>query len=68
MEHVLLKIYDIRGRLVKTLTNKIYSKGFHSIYWNGKNKYGNNVSSGIYFYRMTTNEGYAKSFKMILMK
>ena len=65
---VKISIYDIRGRLVKTLTNKIYSKGFHSIYWNGKNKYGNNVSSGIYFYRMTTNEGYAKSFKMILMK
>ena len=43
-----LKIYDIRGRLVKQLFNQVLPAGRHSIEWNGRNDQGLHVASGIY--------------------
>lgn len=66
--HVVLNIYDITGRVVNTLTNKEYTFGQHYIRWNGKNRAGNVVSSGVYFYTINVN-GYGQiTKKMILLK
>ena len=43
-EFVILKIYDLNGRLIETLLKKQFSTGNHNIVWNA-----NNYSSGIYF-------------------
>ena len=43
-----LKIYDIQGRLVKTLKNKFLETGNFKVMWNGTNDYNTPVSSGIY--------------------
>ncbi|MBD3289726.1 T9SS type A sorting domain-containing protein, partial [candidate division KSB1 bacterium] len=43
-----LKIYDIRGRLVKQLLNQVLPAGRHAIEWNGRNEQGQQVASGIY--------------------
>lgn len=54
--HVTLKIYDISGRLIKTLVNREQDVGYHKAYWNGKDELGQNVANGIYFYHLEVNE------------
>ncbi len=46
-----LKIYDIRGRLVKDLAAKEFPAGLNQVIWDGKNDADENVTSGIYFYK-----------------
>lgn len=64
---VSINIIDIIGRKVKTLIDKEQSSGEHSTFWNGKDNFGNNVASGIYFYNMKFN-GYSATLKMILTR
>ena len=64
---VTLEIYNVKGELTKKLINGPLSAGSHSAEWNGKDNSGNDVASGIYFYRLTSNNE-AKSKKMLLLK
>lgn len=64
---VILQIYDVLGREVKTLINKEMNNGQYSVVWNGDNNFGEKVSSGIYLYRMQAGK-YIKSMKMLLLK
>ncbi|MBW6516293.1 MAG: T9SS type A sorting domain-containing protein [Candidatus Cloacimonetes bacterium] len=64
---VSINIYNIKGQKVKTLINDMLHVGEHRIVWNGENDNGQIVSSGIYFYNMTT-QNYSETKKMILMK
>ena len=64
---VLLLVYDIQGRLVKTLVNTNQSAGYKSIRWNGMNDLGQSVSAGMYFYHLQA-IGYSKVRKMVLLK
>ncbi len=48
-----IKIYNIRGQVVKSLINEQRPVGSHRIVWNGDNNKGYKVASGIYFVRMT---------------
>lgn len=66
-ENVSLKIYSINGELVKILVDGNFSAGKFEKVWNGKDEFGNDVSSGIYFYRLTAGK-FDRSAKMILMK
>lgn len=45
-------IFDISGHVVRNLANGELSAGSHSIFWDGRNGQGDEVSSGIYFYQM----------------
>lgn len=54
--HINLTITDSRGKLVKTLVDKIQQKGVHEINWNGTNGYGQAVPSGVYYCRLQTDE------------
>lgn len=47
-----LKIYNIKGQLIKILINEYKIIGDYSILWNGTNKDGKEVRSGIYLYRL----------------
>lgn len=62
-----LNIYNTKGQLVRKLANTDYPAGEHHLVWDGKDKSGKSVASGIYFYRLETGS-YSKSRKMILMK
>jgi len=67
-EHVDLKIYNLRGQLVRTLIKSAsYPKGEASIVWNGCDDQGRNVTSGLYFYRLNS-PFVTKTGKMTLMK
>lgn len=65
--NVLIEIYNIKGQKVKTLINGFREAGYHSVIWNGKDNSGKPVASGLYFYRMRT-DNYSKIRKMILLK
>ncbi|MCK4352083.1 T9SS type A sorting domain-containing protein [candidate division WOR-3 bacterium] len=50
--NVSLKIYDITGRLVKTVIDKRKSPGSYEVGWDGKTDWGRNLPAGVYFYRL----------------
>jgi hypothetical protein len=50
--HVTIRVYDVRGRLIKTLVNKSVVQGTHFAFWNAQDEWGTTVPSGIYFIRM----------------
>ncbi len=60
-------IYDISGRLIKTLVEEPQQPGHYTVTWNGKDAVGRTVSSGIYFARLVT-EGYEATRRMVFMK
>lgn len=64
---VILKLYDLIGKEVMTLVNEKQTEGSYQVVWNGRNKYGKEVSSGIYFYRMKT-DAFSQTRKMILIR
>jgi hypothetical protein len=65
--HVNLDIYNVKGQHLRSLRNDILDSGIHTIVWNGRDSHGDNVTSGIYFYRLQAGT-YTKTRKMILMK
>ena len=64
---VIIKIYNIKGELVRELINDNKEKGSYQIHWDGKDKSGHNVVNGVYLYQLSNNnEKIVK--KMILLK
>jgi hypothetical protein len=64
---VTLKIYDLLGKEVITLLNEEKQKGTYAVSWDGKDKNGMNVSSGIYLYQLSVG-AHSWSRKMLLIK
>jgi hypothetical protein len=62
-----LKVYNILGQKVRTLVDEPKTPGNYEVVWDGKDDQGKEVSSGIYFYRLDT-ENYQKIRKMTLVK
>ncbi|MBW6513477.1 MAG: T9SS type A sorting domain-containing protein [Candidatus Syntrophosphaera sp.] len=62
-----LSIYNVKGQLVKTLVDGDLGFGRHSYLWNGTDNGGNSVSSGLYFYRLSSG-GHTESRRMMLLK
>ncbi len=62
-----ITIFNALGQRVKELVNSSKEKGEYTISWNGKDEYGNDVSSGIYFYKLTCSE-FQSVKKMILLR
>ena len=67
-ESVVLKIYTLDGREVKTLIDgEVYEAGKHTVYWDGTDNYSNRVASGVYLYRFKAGN-FEAAKKMILIK
>lgn len=64
---VTIKIYDITGREVYNLVNMEIAAGTYKVNWLGINNFGDDVSSGVYFYRITAGD-YVQAKKMILVR
>ncbi|MCH8942638.1 MAG: T9SS type A sorting domain-containing protein [Bacteroidetes bacterium] len=64
---VVIKVYDIIGREVKTLVNTEKSPGIYNVQWNGDNNFGSKVATGIYIYRVIAGN-FTQVKKMILLK
>ena len=65
--HVTLKIYNQIGQEVITLTDSNKNEGYYHDKWNGRNRDGKMVSSGIYFYRLKAGD-FVQTRKMILLR
>jgi hypothetical protein len=64
---VVLKIYNIKGELVRTLVAEKMSAGKKEVFWDGKGEKGETLSSGVYFCKIQTQD-FSESRKMILLK
>jgi hypothetical protein len=65
--HTTLKIYNIKGQLVRTLMDEEKEPGNYNIIWNGKDNSNRKVSSGIYFYQLKAKD-YTEIKKMVLLR
>ena len=65
--YVELSIYDVGGRLVRTLANESRAAGAYELTWDGRDERGQAVASGVYFYRLVAAE-FTQTRKMVLLK
>lgn len=62
-----IEIYNINGEIVKYLDNKYFSKGIHTLQWNGVDNYNRQVNTGVYLVRAISSHQ-AISKKIMLLK
>ena len=62
-----LSIYNLRGQLVRTLFDGAKGAGFYQETWDGRDRLGQIVPSGIYLYQLQTQD-FRQAFKMTLLK
>ncbi|NIT59935.1 MAG: T9SS type A sorting domain-containing protein, partial [Aliifodinibius sp.] len=70
---VRLDVYNILGQKVKTIVNARQKAGFYTVQWNSTDDSGNQVSSGLYIYRLnvaakTKDEKFVSVKKMLLVR
>ncbi len=65
--NISLKIFNVKGELVRILINKEMNVGSYKIQWDGKNENGQSLSSGVYFYKLATNN-FNTTRKLLLLK
>jgi hypothetical protein len=72
LAEVSLKVYDVSGRLVRTLVNETrhLEPGFYSILWNGEDEHGRPLSAGVYFYQLKVASTKPQAFtrKLVLVR
>ncbi|MDZ4122235.1 MAG: T9SS type A sorting domain-containing protein, partial [Candidatus Cloacimonadaceae bacterium] len=62
-----ITIYNMKGQVVRNLVNSNHAAGSHTAVWNGLDESGKAVSSGLYFYRLSSNNQVITK-KMLLAK
>ncbi|TET83526.1 T9SS type A sorting domain-containing protein, partial [candidate division TA06 bacterium] len=64
---VCLNIYDLTGRVIRTLVDERQDPGEYTVQWRGKDRDGRQVAGGVYFYRLTAGD-LVSTKKMVLMR
>ena len=64
---VVLKIYNIKGQVIKTLIDKFQPAGDKTVVWDGLDMHGQKTASGIYLYQLQAG-AYIDVKKMILIE
>jgi flagellar hook assembly protein FlgD len=62
-----VRVYDLRGRLIRVLAEGHFDVGRHEVTWHGKDNAGRRVASGVYFVRMQAG-GVDQIKRMVLVK
>lgn len=65
--HVSLQIFDVTGRLVKTLVDGKLTAGAHEVSWDGSDNAGHSAPNGMYFYRMSA-DNFVSAKKIVMMR
>jgi hypothetical protein len=65
--HVRIDIFNMLGQRVRTVTDRDYLVGRHSVEWDGTDESGESVATGVYFYRMTSGD-VTSTKKMMMLK
>jgi hypothetical protein len=67
-ENTQIKIYNLKGQLVRSFScNHPFMQSSNSFVWDGKDENGNQLSNGIYFYQLKT-ENYTEIKKMVIIR
>lgn len=66
-QNVEVKVFDLRGRLVRRLINEVIDPGTARVFWDGRNDQGGAVASGLYFAQIQTEHKTIRN-KMMLIK
>jgi len=64
---VTLSVYDVSGRLVRTLANENFARGAHQVTWDGTTESGRSAASGVYIVRLAA-EGRSLVRRMVLAR
>ena len=64
---VMMQLFDIDGRLVKTLVDEEMAPGQYKVVWNGENRSGSSVASGVYFVKLRA-ASFESTKKMLLVR
>lgn len=65
--HTVLQIFNILGQSVKTLVDEPQAAGRYQVVWDGKDESGDEVASGIYFYKLKIGE-HSQTKRMVLIR
>jgi len=63
-----IRVFDIMGRNVRTLVDRVETAGLHVVRWNGKTDGGVRAGSGVYFYRITYPSGESSAKKLMILR
>lgn len=66
-DNVNLSVFDVSGRLVRTLVSGAFPAGRHSVHWDGRDASGAAVASGVYFYRLEA-PGFQAQGKSVVLR
>ena len=71
--NVSLTIYDTSGALVRSIdighqTAAVYETRAKAIYWDGRNRFGEQVASGLYFYHLSAGDDFSATRRMVILK
>ena len=63
-----IRVFDIMGRSVRTLVDRVEAAGIHIVRWNGKTDGGARAATGVYFYRITYPSGEFSAKKLMILR
>jgi hypothetical protein len=66
--HTVLTVYNLYGQEIRILVNQVEEAGSHSVIWDGRNRNGVEVPSGIYFYQLKIGDEFVEMKKMVKVK
>jgi hypothetical protein len=66
--HVLIRVFTVHGRLVRTLTDQVPGPGRHVTRWNGRSEDGSKLAKGVYLYRIRHPNGDQSTVKTVLLR
>jgi len=66
-QHTKLTVFNAIGQTIRTLVNEPQTAGIHTVQWDSRNSLGEQVSSGVYFYRLEAGT-YVKTKRMMLIE
>jgi len=65
---VRVRLYDVTGRVIRTLTDRTYDAGNHAANWDGRDDAGNQVARGVYFARIEFAKGAAINGRVVVLR
>ncbi|MBI3111896.1 MAG: T9SS type A sorting domain-containing protein, partial [Ignavibacteriales bacterium] len=65
---VQVEVFSTVGQHIRTITDRAYPAGIHTLLWDGVSEQGEKVASGMYFYRLVADGAVVKVRKMIVLK
>jgi hypothetical protein len=63
-----IRVYDVGGRLMRTLANRVFPAGEHTLFWDGVDDNGRAVARGVYFARVRYAGGFESAKRIVVLK